>query len=85
MAVELTTFTLSDSIIGGEKQQVDKFAGTEGTDNLDGTWTFELSELARDADNDGVIDKDDITLVVNGAERSNSGLHRHKTSTTDAP
>jgi hypothetical protein len=76
------TFTLSDSIIGGEEQQVDKFAGTDGTDNGNNTWTFELSERARDADNDGDIQEDDITLVVNGAERTTANFT--VTNTTDA-
>ena len=76
------TFTLSDSTIGGEKEQVDKFAGTDGTDNGNNTWTFELSERARDADNDGDIQEDDITLVVNGAERTTADFT--VTNTTDA-
>ena len=55
---------------GGDGNYVDNDPDSDAQDEAldDNTYTFTLSKMARDANNDGVVNHEDITVVVDGDE-----------------
>ncbi len=69
-------FDLKASVVGGEKEKVEELSLSDVDSSTATSWTFDLDETARDSDDSGVLDNDDISVVVNGqTQTANSGYN----------
>lgn len=64
-------FDLTDSVVGGEgDDKTKKFNRGDATTPNAGEWVFRLPDIARDRSGNGVLDEDDVIVVVNGQTRT---------------
>ena len=58
-----------DAVLGnGGDDFIDDLGTADVNESANNTFTFELSKMARDADDDGDVDVDDFTVVIDGDE-----------------
>ena len=67
-------FDLKASVVGGEKTKVEELSLSDVDSSTPTSWTFDLESTARDMNDDGVLDNDDVKVTVNGSTKAaNSG------------